>query len=373
MVYRLIPLTESTKMPNSIKIIKDASALDSFCSPRMYSLTKNISALQFEVMKLVPARYIIEKGMEDNLIKKSTTIVESSSGTFALALAIVCAHYGLKLKLVTGPVAPIVSWRLEGLGAELDIVMPTGGEGGLQQDRMNHLKRVMAESEDFFWTRQHSSPMNPFSYERLISSRLEEFAHIDYLICSTGTGGSITGISRKMREISPNLKVVGVDHNLSYLFGPTSGQVSRLCNDSYYPMLGIGADVVPPNLDHSVCDQVHWMPVNEMIDAAHELNRKYGIFIGPTGAATYKVAQHLVSNHSDKNVICIFPDHGVRYVDTIYNAEWLASYGSDVGVDSASRPKQVASSQEVTGKWAFYNWNRRTYKEVHGFDCLPRT
>ena len=54
---------------------------------------------------------------------------------------------------------------------------------------MNHLKRIMAESDDFFWTQQHANPMNPFAYEQLISGSLEEFAHIDYLVCSTGTGG----------------------------------------------------------------------------------------------------------------------------------------------------------------------------------------
>jgi len=360
-------------MPNSVKIRKDTSPLDSLCSPRMYELNANISALQFEVMKLIPARYIIEKGIEDNLIRKSTTIVESSSGTFAIALAIVCAHYGLKLKLVTGPVAPIVLWRLEALGAEVDIIMSTGGEGGIQQDRMNHLKRIMADSNDFFWTQQHANPMNPFAYEQLISSRLQEFAHIDYLVCSTGTGGSITGISRKLREVRPDLKVVGVDHNLSCLFGPTSGDVSRLCHDNYHPMLGMGSDVVHPNLDHSVCDQVHWMPVNEMIDAAHELHNQYGVFIGPTGASTYKVAKHLLESNPGKNVLCIFCDHGVRYVDTIYDPEWLASYGSDLDVDRACQPKQVFSSEAVAGEWVFQDWGRRTYKEVLGYDCLPRT
>ena len=77
--------------------------------------------MQFEVMKLVPARYIIEKGIEDKLIGNTTLIVESSSGTFAVALAMVCAHYGLRLKLVTGPVAPIVLWRLKGSGLTLTL------------------------------------------------------------------------------------------------------------------------------------------------------------------------------------------------------------------------------------------------------------
>ena len=359
-------------MPQAVEIRKDASALDSICSPRMYDLTPNISGLQFEVMKLIPARYIIEKGMEDNLIKETTTIVESSSGTFAVALAIVCAHYGLKLKLVTGPVAPIVLWRLEGLGAEVDIIYPSGGEGGIQQDRMNHLKRIMAVSDDIFWTQQHSNPTNPFAYEQMISRRAEDFGQFDYLVASVGTGGSITGISRKIREFNPDLKVIGVDHNLSCLFGPISGKVSRLCHDNYHPMLGMGSDVVHPNLDHTVCDQVHWMPVKEMIDGAHELHNQYGVFIGPTGASTYKVAKHLVQAEPEAKVLCVFCDHGVRYVDTIYDPEWLASYGSDVVVDKTWQPQKISSSMQVEGEWVYQDWNRRTYKEVMGYDCIPR-
>jgi len=351
----------------------EGSALDSLCRPNLYDVTDNISALQFEVMKIVPARYIIERAIEEGRITKSTTIVESSSGTFAVALGIVCAHYGLKLKLVTGPVSPIIQWRLKGLGADVDIIMPTGGEGGIQQDRMNHLKTILESSDDIFWPQQHSNPLNPQAYENLVSKYQEDLADIDYLICSTGTGGSITGISRKLREFNPNLKVVGVDHNLSCLFGPTSGVSSRLCAENYHPMLGSGSDVVHPNLDHTVCDFVHWVPVNEMILAAHNLHNRSGIYIGPTGAATYRVAEHIVQNDSGAKALCVFCDHGVRYADTVYNPEWLESYGSDVDVKENSAPIEVSSSKDVAGDWAYMDWGRRSYKDVLGYDCLPRT
>lgn len=354
-------------MLGNYRSLTSLSSLDNLCTPRMYELDSNISALQFEIMKLVPARYIVEDALQKGRITRETILIESSSGTFGIALAIVAAHHGLKLRLVTSPIGPALRWRLESLGAKLDVIQaPSGRSGGIQQDRERHLRSLASGSDLYFWTEQHANPLNPESYGHIVSENPLSFQGTDYLICSTGTGGSITGLSRALRHYNPKLKVIGVDHNLSSLFGPTTKKVSRLCAESYYPILGMGADWVPPNLDHTVCDEVHWMPMNEMVRTAHTLHNNFGIFIGPTGAATFRVARWVAQSDPSSRILCVFPDHGARYMDSVYDRSWLSRYEADLAAPLDCSPREVSSSREVHGSWSFLKWNRRDLEAVNG-------
>ena len=267
------------------------SALDSLCQPAIIQMQANLFAAQFDLMKIVPARFILENALETGALKEGGLVVESSSGTFALGLAIVCANLGLRLSLVTGQLEESLEWRLRHLGASIEKVYSGRGYmGGIQQKRLDRLSQLMAEHPGSFWPRQYDNPLHPVAYAALAESLAKSLGKLDFLVASVGSGGSISGFARVLRKSNPDLAVIAVDHNLSVLFGPTSGEATPLCRECYEPLLGMGSDIVIPNVDHTQCDEVHWVPVAKMINAIHHMHSHYGLLLGPTAGAAYTIA-----------------------------------------------------------------------------------
>lgn len=168
-----------------------AESVRQFSTPQLIELAPHHYAAKFDLMKFIPAKAIIDNAIQTGKLQKGGRVIESSSGTFALALAIICSQRDLSLSLVTGQISDITRWRLEQLGAEVTVV-PTanGAEGGIQQARLELLKQMLEGDPDAFWPQQYTNPLNPASYEsfgRLIEERLPK---IDILVASIGSGGS---------------------------------------------------------------------------------------------------------------------------------------------------------------------------------------
>lgn len=332
----------------------------------------NLFALQFDLMKIVPARFILETALKTGELKEGGLVVESSSGTFALGLAIVCANLGLRLSLVTGQLEESVEWRLRHLGASIEkIFSGSGYMGGIQQKRLDRLKGVMAETPGSYWPRQYDNPLHPQAYATLAEATAQSLGKIDFLVASVGSGGSLCGFARVLRQSNPDLSVIAVDHNLSVLFGPTSGDATPLCRECYEPLLGMGSDIVIPNLDHTQCDVVHWVPVAKMIQAIHHIHSHYGLLLGPTAGAAYAIADRVAQANPDSTVLTIFPDHGIRYMRTVYNAEWLEARAEELQ-RTWEQPVLVDSPIKVGRDWTCFPWARRSYAEVLGHGPVSR-
>lgn len=348
------------------------SALDSLCRPSLIELQSNLFALQFDLMKIVPARFILETAMKTGQLEKGGLVVESSSGTFALGLAIVCANHGLRLSLVTGPLEKSVEWRLRHLGATIDrIESGEGLVGGIQQARLNHLAGIIEKNPRAFWPRQYDNPLHPMAYEEISRATARTLGRVDFVVGSVGSGSSLCGFARILRESNPDMKVIAVDHNLSVLFGPTTANVNPLCHECYDYLLGMGSDIVIPNVDHVECDEVHWVPVAKMIRMVHYLHSHFGLLLGPTAGASYAVADWVARRNPGSRVLTIFPDHGIRYMQSVYNGDWLAARAEELKRDW-DEPTVVNSPMEVTGDWSRFAWNRRSYPEVMGHGPLSR-
>jgi len=347
-------------------------ALDNLCTPSLIRLSPNLVAAQFDLMKIVPARYILEHALATGALPPGGLVVESSSGTFALGLALVCASLGLRLHLVTGPLESSLQWRLEHLGATLEKV-PTKNLplGGIQQARLDRLKYILADNPGSFWPQQYTNPLHPAAYTTFAGRLGEAVGKIDFLVASVGSGGSICGSARVLRMTNPGLEVIAVDHNLSVLFGPTSACAYPLCAECYIPLLGMGSDIVIQNLDHTQIDEVHWVPVAKMINAVHHIHRSHGLLLGPTAGAAYAVAEWIARRHPDKSVVTIFPDHGIRYMRTIFDPEWLGERAEELRRDWAE-PAFVADPREVGRDWERFAWGRRSYFEVLRHEPVSR-
>lgn len=348
------------------------SVLDNLCRPSFVQMQPNLFALQFDLMKIVPARFILETALKTGELRPGGLVVESSSGTFALGLAIVCANLGLHLSLVTGPLEESVEWRLRHLGASIETILSGSGYvGGIQQKRLDRLGQVMADNPGSYWPRQYDNPLHPQAYATLAETTAKSMGKIDFLVTSVGSGGSSCGFARVLRQSNPDLTVIAVDHNLSVLFGPTSADVTPLCRESYDHLLGMGSDIVISNVDHTQYEEVHWVPVAQMIQAIHHIHSHYGMLLGPTAGAAYAVADWIAKANPGSRVLTIFPDHGIRYMRTVYNAEWL-----DARADELQRtwtePVVVDSPTKVGRDWTRFPWKRRSYPEVLGHGPVSR-
>ncbi|SEK13483.1 pyridoxal-phosphate dependent enzyme [Paraburkholderia diazotrophica] len=330
--------------------------LEDFENPRIIELSNDFYGASFFLMKLLPARYMLERASEQGQLNPGCTICESSSGTFGLALAMLAVQYGYKLILVSDwGLDRHLHGRLLELGVHVEIVDSPARCGGLQQARLNRLAKYLEEIPGSYWPSQYSNPDNPHSYGKFAETLIERIGRIDCLVGPVGSGGSMCGTTRFLRALFPELRAIGVDTPNSVLFGQSSGKPIGLS--------GLGGAFVPSNVDHTQFDEIHWITPTEAYQATHRLHRDHGLFMGPTSGAAYQVAEWWSHNNPDNKVVAIFPDEGHRYAETVYNEDWLSSI-PDWPASVPLQPVVIeAPTQELT-VWSTYAWNRRTLDEV---------
>lgn len=335
----------------------NANFVDAIALPRIVRLRPNLIGLAFPLMKLLPARFIVRKAVEEGELEPGGTIAETTSGTFGLALAMVARLGGHPLTLVSDPaIDPPLQRRLEDLGATVHIVRRPGATGGYQQARLAVLERILAETPGSFCPRQYSNPHNPGSYAPCAEQLVHAAGAIDCLIGSVGSGGSACGISSYLRLLFPELRVIGVDTHRSVIFGQSDAGGGRM-------LRGLGNSLMPANVDHAAFDWVHWVGAAEAFHATRRLHRDHALFMGPTSGAAYLVADWWARENPDGFGAVIFPDEGYRYQDTVYDDAWLEAKG--VRRDLLPRqPVEWERPHDGDEPWASFHWARRSYAEV---------
>jgi cysteine synthase len=335
----------------------NANFVDALALPRIFWLRANLIGLAFPLMKLLPARFIIRKAIEEQELKPGGLIAESTSGTFGLALAMVARLQRHPLTLVSDPAidAPLRR-RLEDLGATVHIVREPGPSGGFQQARLDVLHHVLAAHPGSYWPRQYSNPHNPHSYAPCAEQLAHAVGSIDCLVGSVGSGGSVCGLSSYLRLLLREMIVIGVDTHRSVIFGQSDGGATR-------QLRGLGNSLMPPNVDHTTFDWVHWVEAAAAFRATRELHRDHALYMGPTSGAAYMVADWWARTHPDSLTAVLMPDEGYRYQDTVYDDAWLAAKG--LRQDAPPRePVEWDHPHDGDESWACHAWGRRTFAEV---------
>jgi len=323
--------------------------------PRIVQLGDNLFAAFFFLMKLLPAKFILDRARDHGLIGPGSTVIETTSGTFGLALAILSAEAGYKLIVVSDPAidAPFKR-RLEDLGTRVEIVNEPAAVGGFQRARLDRMEQLQREYPDHFWPSQYDNPHNPDAYAPLVEIVVESIGRFDYLVGTVGSGGSMVGTSNYARTIFPEVKAVGVDTFGSILFGQP---------DQKRMLRGLGNSLMPKNLDHTIFDEVHWVSAQAAFNATRSLHRSHALFAGATSGAAFMVARWIAAQNPDKNVVCLFPDEGYRYIETVYCDEWLNANGISTR-HSIESPANVEHPLAARPEWARIDWGRRTLSEV---------
>ncbi|QBD83485.1 cysteine synthase family protein [Ktedonosporobacter rubrisoli] len=252
---------------------------------------------------------------ENGELKDDGIIIESSSGTLAIGLALVGRTLRHEVHIVLDPrVDALTLAKLRTLGAIVHMVEQMT-EGGWQGTRRQKVLQLMEEHPGAFWPRQFTSIQNPLSYTQLAKELLEDVNHIDALVGPVGSGGSLCGSARFLRKFLPDLLVVGVDAVGSITFDQPDLK-NRLQS-------GLGNSIISENVDKTLIDQVHWLNDEEAFNATLQLAASEQIFAGNSSGSAYLVACWLSTQMPlESTIAVIFPDRGDRYFRTIYNPDY---------------------------------------------------
>ena len=323
--------------------------------PTLLRLDANLYALTYRLMKMVPARHILRRAEESGLLAPDTTVVETTSGTFGLALAMQCAISGHALVLVSDPVIDArLRRQLEYLGAGVDIVREPGANGGYQATRLARVAEIGEALPNTFCPRQYTNPDNPASYATIAELLADQLGQVDCLVGPVGSGGSMCGTTRSLRQANPDLVSIGIDTHRSVLFGQPDG---------HRVLRGLGNSLLPGNLDHTQFDEVHWLGAADTFTATRWLHRSRALFMGPTSGASYLVGSWWAARHPDALTVVVLPDEGHRYLDTVYDDDWLAAHGWS-GHELPARPRLVTDPAAADGEWCRLLWGRRSLADV---------
>lgn len=256
-----------------------------------------------------PALYMLEQAERKGLVTKNTVIIEPTSGNTGIGLALCCAVKGYRI-IMTMPESMSLERRkmLQGYGAELVL---TPAELGMQGavDKAIELSKEYTES---FIPSQFDNPDNPKSHELTTAPEIwkDTDGKIDIFTATFGTGGTVSGTGKKLKEYNKNIKVVAAEPFSSPLV--TKGTAGVHC------IQGIGANFIPENLDMSVIDEVLTVKDEDAIKTAKRLAKEEGILCGISSGANVFCALELAKRPENKGklIVTIICDYGERYLST---------------------------------------------------------
>jgi cysteine synthase A len=246
-------------------------------------------------------------------------IIESTSGSLGLGLALAGIAYGHPTILVTDPgLEPLMHRLLVAYGARVDIVARPHPTGGWQQARRDRVCALLDEHPGAHCPDQYHNPDNVAAYEGLALELAHQVGRVDMLVCSVGTGGHSAGLSRVLRSLFPDLRLVGVDSIASTIFGQPAGP--RL-------MRGLGSSIFPRNVAYDAFSEVHWVAPGEAVWACRRLAAARFATGGWSVGAVTLVASWLARREpADTRIVAIFPDGPQRYWNTIYDDAYCGKH-----------------------------------------------
>src|SRR5690242_19783206 len=267
---------------------------------------------------------MIEAAEREGKIKPGGTIVEATSGNTGIGLAIAASVKGYKCIFVMTDKASVEKSRyLKALGADV-IITPVSAKPGTPDHYVSTARRIAAETPNSFYPDQYSHPAYPEAHYRTTGPELWEQTEgkITHFVSGIGTGGTISGTGKFLKEKNPNIKIIGADPYGSIF--KTYKETGKIVESTPYLVEGIGQEIVPPNVHIKYVDEVINVTDRESFELSRMLGRMEGIFCGgSTGtnlAATLRVAATL-----DENAIVVFIvcDTGEHYLTKHHSDEWL--------------------------------------------------
>jgi N-(2-amino-2-carboxyethyl)-L-glutamate synthase len=276
-------------------------------------------------IKLKAAAEMVEAAERAGVLRPGAIIVESSSGNLGVALSMIAASKGYEFLCVTDSRCNLATRRLmEALGSRVHTVVEPTPDGGLLGARLDHVRSLCAADPRYVWLNQYTNPDAwRAHYRRTAPAIVRQFPRLDVLFVGAGTTGTLMGCARWFREWHRPVRIVAVDSVGSVTFG---GPPARRM------IPGLGSGIRPPLLDESFVDEVVLVEEADTVRTCHRLARSGFLFGGSTGTVVSGATDWLARNDADGlTAVAIAPDLGERYLDTIYQTNWLVDlYGEDI-------------------------------------------
>ena len=270
------------------------------------------------------AVWVLNDAVQNGVLKPGGTIIEATSGNTGAAVAMFAAAHGYKAILtVPDKMSNEKIDAIRAFGARV-LVCPTAVPAESQENYYQVAKRLHQETPNSFFLEQYQNTKNIDSHYYTTGPEIwdQTGGRIDCLVGGIGTGGTVSGIARFLKEKNPNIQVVAADPygSIYYQFHKDKTVVEP----HTYLVEGIGEDMVCDSIDMSVIDMVYQVNDRECFDMGIELTRTEGLFAGGSSGAAMSVAlKHAKTLSPDKIVVVILPDGGGKYVSKMYNDEWM--------------------------------------------------
>ena len=274
------------------------------------------------------AKYVIEDAERKGLLKPGSTIVETSSGNTGYSLAMISALRGYKCIIaISDKSSHDKVEMLQALGAEVHLC-PANVAPDDPRSYYEVAKRIHQETPNSIYINQYFNPLNPEAHYQSTGREIWEQTQgeITHVVVCSGTGGTISGIARYLKEKNPKVQVLGVDAYGSAIKKYHDTREFDPAEIYPYKIEGMGKNLIPTATDFDVIDEFVKVTDKDAAITARELARTEGLFMGYTsGAAMQAVRQYAEMGRFDENsiVVVLFADHGSRYMNKIYSDEWM--------------------------------------------------
>jgi cystathionine beta-synthase len=270
---------------------------------------------------------IIERAEREGKLKPGGTIVEGTSGNTGVGLAIAAALRGYKCIFTLPDKMSQEKVRLlKAFGAEV-IVTPTAVAPDHPDNYVMMAKRIAEQTPNAILANQFYNQANPDAHYATTGPELWEQTEgrITHFVASAGTGGTITGVGRYLKERNPDIKIIAGDPTGSILAEYWRSHGEHKIEGSPYKVEGIGQDKVPGTLDMSVIDEYHTVSDRDAFAMSRRLTREEGLFVGGSSGLIAKVALDLARRLDDPDalVVTFLCDTGERYLSKLYSDEWM--------------------------------------------------
>ncbi|MFJ1866291.1 pyridoxal-phosphate dependent enzyme [Streptomyces sp. NPDC088097] len=326
----------------------DQHIAESIGRPDLVRLDDRLLCLRFETMKVVSALAAVRHLLDTGAVRRGDTLLDSSSGIYAHALALACHRYGMRCHIVgSTTVDHTLSTQLAVLGATLERMEPCDDLKLDQRRRVERVHEILAEHPEYHWMRQYHDDIHYLGYRAVAdlirrSTGTEELT----LVGGVGSGVSTGALARYLRADAPGVELVGVQPFGSVTFG------CEHVADPEIIIAGIGSSIPFGNVSHASYDVLHWISFDAALAGSVDLLRRHAVFAGLSTGAGYLAARWERARSPRRTVLFLAADTGHRYVDTVF-----ARHREAAALESLA-PRPATTRSELALPWSRAHWNR---------------